>query len=65
MRTTVTLESGALDQLIKTTGFKSKAKAVSYAIEQTLRLKKIEQLEGLRGKVFFDKNRVQERGLGR
>jgi len=65
MRTTVTLDSADLSKLLKTTGLKSKAKAVAYAVGQALRLKEIERLEALRGKVGIDRKVLKWRSLGR
>jgi len=65
MRTTVTLESEALDRLVKVTGLRTKAKAVTYAVKQTLRLKKIEDLEKLRGKTSLDRRVLRWRHFDR
>ena len=65
MRTTVTLESEALDKLVKVTGLGTKAKAVAYAVKQALRLKKIEDLEKLRGKTSLDRRVLRWRHLDR
>ena len=65
MRTTVTLESEELDRLVKVTGLRTKAKAVTYAVKQTLRLKKIEDLEKLRGKTSLDRRVLRWRHLDR
>jgi Arc/MetJ family transcription regulator len=65
MRTTVTLESEELDRLVKVTGLRTKAKAVTYAVKQALRLKKIEDLEKLRGKTSLDRRVLRWRHLDR
>lgn len=65
MRTTVTLDSKDLTTLMKETGLKTKAKAVAYAVEQTLRLKEIEKLEKLCGKASFDRRVLKWRHFAR
>jgi Arc/MetJ family transcription regulator len=65
MRTTVTLDSSALDKLLKATHLKTKAKAVSFAIEQALRIKEIEKLEGYRGTVTIDRQVLRSRHFAR
>lgn len=54
MRTTVTIEKDKLDILMKETKSKSKASAVTIAIDEYLRTKKIERILSLRGKLDFD-----------
>ena len=53
MRTTVTLDYDHLEQLLKETHAKSKAQAVSIAIDAFLINEKIQQLKALRGKLSF------------
>ena len=54
MRTTVTIDGEKLDELLTETGARSKAKAVSTAISDYLRRKKIEKLKALKGSLEFD-----------
>ncbi len=65
MRTTVTLDHATIEKLMRTTNFKSKAKAVTYAIEETLRKKELEKLEKLWGKCTFDRRVLKWRHLAR
>lgn len=54
MRGTVTLDHNKLEELLKETKVKTKAKAVSIAIDEYLRRKKIEKIKSLKGKLTFD-----------
>jgi hypothetical protein len=54
MRSTVTLETNVLDELVKETGAKSKTAAVGAVIGEYLLKKRIEHLLALAGKLEFD-----------
>ncbi len=54
MRGTVTLDHDKLEELLKETKVKTKAKAVGIAIDEYLRRKKIERIKSLKGKLTFD-----------
>jgi hypothetical protein len=54
MRTTVTIDQDKLDELVKETKAKSKAKAVITAINEYLRRRKIEKIREYKGKLEFE-----------
>jgi len=54
VRATVTIEKVILDELLKETKAKSKAKAVKIAISEYMRGKKVEKIKSMRGKLSFD-----------
>ena len=54
MRTTVTLDGKKLSELLNETGAKSKAEAVSKAVDDYLRRKRIEKIKALKGTLEFD-----------
>ena len=51
MRTTLDIDSGLLKEVAKTTGEKTLSKAVSRALEEFIRRRKIERLIELPGKI--------------
>ena len=51
MRTTLDIDSRLLEEVAKTTGEKSLSKAVSRALEEFIRRRKIERLIELAGKI--------------
>jgi hypothetical protein len=53
-RSTVTIDSKHLDELVYETKARSKASAVNQAITEYLRLKKIEKIMAMKGKLDFD-----------
>jgi hypothetical protein len=53
MRSTVTLDKTKLDMLLEETQSKSKASAVSIAIDEYLRKKKMEKIKSMKGKLEF------------
>jgi len=61
MRTTVTVESSDIERLMAEMKFKSKAKAVAYALRQTLRLRNLEVLEAARGTVKINQRVLRDR----
>ena len=54
MRTTVTIDGRSLDQLLRETKVKSKAKAVSIAVDEYLRRRELEKVKELKGKLQFE-----------
>ena len=54
MRATVTIDGEKLSELLAETGANSKASAVSTAISDYLRRKKIEKIKALKGRLEFD-----------
>ena len=54
MRTTVTIDGEKLSELLTETGANSRASAVSTAINDYLRRKKIERIKALKGSLEFD-----------
>jgi len=63
MRTTVTLDSEKLNELMKSGEFKSKAKAVEAAVEEFNRRKRIHDLFANMGVVDIDPNTAEWRHL--
>ncbi len=55
MRATVTLDKDMLDELVQETGLKSAASAVREAISEYLKLRKIDKIKAMKGKLRFDK----------
>ena len=51
MRTTVDIEEGLLEELVKLTGEKSKNKALNKAIEEYVRRRRIEELRAMLGTI--------------
>ena len=50
MRTTLDVDSKLLEDVVKTTGEKSKSKAVNRALEEYIRRTKIDELRAMAGK---------------
>lgn len=65
MRATVTIEKNILDELMIETDAKSKASAVKKAIAEYLRLRKIEKIKTMKGKLKFDKTAEELRHFER
>jgi len=61
MRTTVTLEKEAVDELLKKTKARTKASAVREAVSEYLRRSKIEEIRSLKGKLDFDSGTAEAR----
>ncbi|MCX6572462.1 MAG: type II toxin-antitoxin system VapB family antitoxin [Candidatus Aminicenantes bacterium] len=61
MRTTVTLEKEAVDELLKKTKARTKASAVREAMSEYLRRRKIEEIRSLKGKLDFDSGTAEAR----
>ena len=53
MRSTVTLDKAKLDMLLEETECRSKASAVSIAIDEYLKKKKMEKIKSMKGKLEF------------
>ncbi len=51
MRTTVDIEEKFLEEVAKLTGEKSRSKAVNKALEEYIRLKKLEELRRMAGAI--------------
>ena len=65
MRTTVTLDGKKVSELLSETSAKSKAEAVSTAIDDYLRRRKIEKIKALKGTLEFDMTAEEIRHLER
>lgn len=61
MRTTVTIEKDAIDELMDATKARSKASAVREAVGEYLRRRKIDKIKSLRGKLEFDLRTGEDR----
>lgn len=61
MRTTVTLEKEAIDELMDATKARSKAMAVREAVGEYLRRRKIDKIKSLKGKLDFDAGTAEAR----
>jgi hypothetical protein len=61
MRTTVTIEKDAIDELMNATKARSKASAVREAVGEYLRRRKIEKIKSLKGKLQFDNGTAEDR----
>ncbi|GAN32040.1 MAG: DUF2191 domain-containing protein [Candidatus Brocadia sp. AMX2] len=67
-RTTITLPNSLIDELMSTIEAKSKTEAVIKAIKDEIRLKKMERIKSMAGKMEFiksaDKLRHEDERLG-
>jgi len=61
MRTTVTIEKDAIDELMDETKARSKAMAVREAVAEYLRRRKIDRIKSLKGKLDFDDTTAEAR----
>lgn len=61
MRTTVTIEKDAIDELMDATKARSKAMAVREAVAEYLRRRKIDRIRSLKGKLEFDDTTAEAR----
>lgn len=61
MRTTVTIEKDAIDELMDETKARSKAMAVREAVAEYLRRRKIDRIKSLKGKLEFDDTTAEAR----
>lgn len=53
MRTTLNLEDGVINELLRETKAKTKTKAVTIALKEFIRKKRIEELKSLSGKLHL------------
>ncbi len=53
-RTTITLSRELVDELVSVTGASSKTQAVTLAIKEDLRKRKLENIKGMAGGLEFD-----------
>lgn len=51
MRTTLDIDEGLLEELVKLTGEKSKSKALNKALEEYIRRRRIEELRAMLGTI--------------
>lgn len=63
MRATLNIPDDLLSEVQKATGEKSKTKAITAAMQEFIRQKKIKKLLGLRGKIKIDYNWQKEEEL--
>jgi Arc/MetJ family transcription regulator len=56
MRTTITVEDGVIEKLMKYTKSKTRTEAVNRALTDWVRHLKIEKLRSLRGKLYMEDN---------
>ena len=63
MRTTINIRDDLFEDLEKMTGEKSKTAAVNHALEDWLRLKKIQELRSMRGKLSMAEDWRELRNL--
>lgn len=67
-RTTITLPNSLLDELMSTIEAKSKTEAVIMAIKDVIRMKKLEKIKSMAGRMEFmkpaDKLRHEDERLG-
>jgi Arc/MetJ family transcription regulator len=56
MRTTITVEDGVIEKLMKLTRAKTRTEAVNRALTDWVQHLKIEKLRSLRGKLYMDDN---------
>jgi len=61
MRTTVTIEKDAIDELMDATKARSKASAVREAVGEYLRRRKINKIKSLKGKLEFNGRTAEDR----
>ncbi len=65
MRTTVTLETRKLDRLMRVTRARSKAAAVSRAVDEYLKIEASRSIKALKGTLRFDLTAEEIRHRGR
>jgi Arc/MetJ family transcription regulator len=63
MRTTVTVDEGVMEKLMKYTNSKTRTEAVNRALADWVRHLKIEKLRSLRGKLYMEDNWEKLRSL--
>ena len=65
MRTTLDIDGALLDSVVETTGENTKSKAVSAALREYVRRKKIDELRAMAGKIPLDDTRAEQREADR
>ncbi len=65
MRTTLDLDPKLLEDVVKATGQKSKAKAVSSALQDYIRRIRIGELRAMAGRIPLDDTRDEQRAADR
>ena len=65
MRTTLNIDKDLIDYVVEATGEKTKSKAVTAALKEYTRRKKIADLRALGGKVRIDDTRAEQRKADR
>ena len=65
MRTTLDVDRKLLDEVVETTGERSKSAAVNRALEEYVRRTKIDELRAMAGKILLDDTREEQREAGR
>ena len=65
MRTTLNIDKDLIDYVVEATGEKTKSKAVTAALNEHTRRKKIADLRALVGKVRIDDTRAEQRKADR
>lgn len=65
MRTTLDVDRKLLDEVVETTGERSKSAAVSRALEEYVRRTKIDELRAMAGKFRLDDTRMEQRAADR
>lgn len=65
MRTTLDVDRKLLDEVVDTTGERSKSAAVNRALEEYVRRTKIDELRKMAGKILLDDTRAEQREADR
>ena len=65
MRTTLDVDRKLLDEVVETTGERSKSAAVNRALEEYVRRTKIDELRKMAGKILLDDTRAEQREADR
>ncbi len=65
MRTTLDVDRKLLDEVVETTGERSKSAAVNRALEEYVRRTKIDELRTMAGKILLDDTRAEQREADR
>jgi len=60
MRTTVTLDEQLVSEVMKVTSAKTKTKAVTIALKELVKRKKIEKLRSLLGSIDIDEKEIRK-----
>ena len=65
MRTTLDIDSNLLDQVVETTGERSKTRAVNKALAEYVRRAKIDELRAIAGNIDLVDTREEQRAADR